>query len=1111
MKRTLLGRRRGWLGLATATWIAAALTIPARTVRADGPAQQVKPVVLFLLDTSGSMEYDIAGYLAESGDEDVLAVPVCTGVPGAGDGKSRYIAALEVLTGAFSPETYACEYDPRTWPPSREDRGYPVPHVVPVGTQVENGLIDIASERFKFGVMTFDAIANPSPEAAGGYSYGPESPVNYGARNSNAATGWFVPPSASDDRDEVLARNAQVEASIVSTIPYGGTPLAPILRDALYFFQNDPAFQPYDPQTGQGDLYSMCRSKNVVLITDGRATLGEGTEGYLTAATYAGQLLAIGVKVYVIGFQLPAGVQSLVDAIAQAGGTQAARIVSDPAQLATVLSKILGNMETSIQSRTRIAVTQDTGNFTDRQYQFSAAYGLVEGRPGLFRGYLERSVYQCVSGDQAAVTEVQSLADRLAVTPDADRTVYTMLDGRLERFEASNSNLTLDRFGIAIPQQPGQVLLERRAPNALEGTCDPVPPPLDAYSEADRQAYIAYLIRYIRVTPDSCRYPYKLGAIVHSSPVIQGHLKDVDVPIPSFQQYKNSDVFRNRPTVLYVGTHDGMLHAFQVSRPNAQPNLDWGKEIWAFIPNQILKRLKDLPNRFQVLMDGEPVVKDILLSRTIGTLGTGTEAAAWRSVLVTGYGEGGRGYVALDVTDPENPSFLWEISPEGRWFVQNGVPMYESAGTAARSDFSRLGSTFSRAALGNVFLGSEEVAVAVFGAGARGDATNEYAGRSVFVVRLDTGEKLAEFGAGVNPSRVVDPCGIGENTAEPRVDLIGDVTCYSTFPGTFITRCFLGDRAGRLWRVDLGQSSTAQWKLQLFFDPYDSVNPTPSLSSALRAPASEAPAVAVQPYGANLVVVYGGGDPDRIDDFTARSFVASLTEMVPPAGQLQNLAHCSPFDETVCRDANRRTAVLNWKVFFGCDDRLNLIDPRPAEDQLQSGEVVKGERLMGAPVIFSNTAYFTTFAADTANACNPGIGWLWGVDFQRKAEDCMSPRPLLDVQGDNTITWVRKVRIGGQGQSSIPYGLTVAQKPACFNGEAPGDVLPPSECANCTPLASLTAPKPQVVVQTAVQGARSMDTLPASGGQVPEVAKATRNIINVIQNMLVSAWGFVFD
>ncbi len=33
----------------------------------------------------------------------------------------------------------------------------------------------------------------------------------------------------------------------------------------------------------------------------------------------------------------------------------------------------------------------------------------------------------------------------------------------------------------------------------------------------------------------------------------------------------------------------------------------------------------------------------------------------WKTVLVAGLNGGGRGYYALDVTDPDNPAALWEL------------------------------------------------------------------------------------------------------------------------------------------------------------------------------------------------------------------------------------------------------------------------------------------------------------------------------------------------------------------------------------------------------------------------------------------------------------------
>lgn len=1059
----------------------------------DSPFADVSPIVLLLMDTSGSMEYDVEGYSSETEDEDYLAVPACPAVDGT-YGKSRFIVASEVLTGSYIG--YSCTTDDRSTPPSREDKDYPVDHIIANGTQLENGLIDVTGRRFKFGLMTFDTVADPGAGQAGGYSYGDENPVNYGARNSNAPTGPFVKPVASDDEDDILAGNQAVEAALLATIPYGGTPIAPMLRDALDYFTTDPDLQPYDPETDTGDMFYGCRNRRIILITDGRANLGEDEDGYDLSVEYAEELKNAGVQVHVIGFQLPAGVVPTMGNIAAAGGGEA-HVAENGSELAALLSKILGNMETTIQSRTKVVVTDDTGNSYDRQYQFNAAYGLVEGSAGLVQGYLERSIYSCSTGNTVTLSGVQSISDKLNLMADDQRTIWTALGSQLQGFHVGNTNITIEALEIPVPASPGLIDLVDFSPTT-DGVCG-AGILGDAYEQNVRNQFRTNLIRYVRATSDSCRNGYKMGAVIHSTPAIQGHLKNIDVMIPSFQNYKAKPTFTNRPTMLYTGTHDGLFHAFEISRPDGGNHTDWGKEKWAFIPNHILKQLKDLPMDRRPLMDGEPVVKDVLLSRTLSSLSAPSEEADnWRSIVVSGYGRGGRGYFALDVTDPENPEFLWEISNEGRCAAGD---LNCPNGTGLANDFSKLGYTVSRPAIGNVYLGNEEVAVAVFGAGSGAGLAGD-AGRAVYVVRLDTGEKLEEFHATTIPDNVEDHCSGTPAGSEPAVGMIGDVTCYSTFPGTFITRCFLGDRAGRLWRVEMGSQSTANWKLQFFHDPYFSLNPRPGLNDAMRAPVLSAPGVAVKPFKNELVIVYGAGDTEAIEEFDKVTFVASLTETDNPESE------CAPFVETSCR-LTGYTAELNWKQFFGYDSVLNEIEN---PDQA-TGEKLKGEKMMGSPVLFSNVAYFVTFAPDVANACNPGVGWIWGLDYYGTDGDCMTPYPMLDQDG-SALTQndrVAKVRIGGIGGKAIPYGLTVARRPSCFDGASADSAQPPSQCPSCTPLAEMGGSGPEIIVQTATQDSASSDTIPSGSSDPPVVAKTTQSIFNAIQSLFVGAWGFVFD
>ena len=110
----------------------------------------------------------------------------------------------------------------------------------------------------------------------------------------------------------------------------------------------------------------------------------------------------------------------------------------------------------------------------------------------------------------------------------------------------------------------------------------------------------------------------------------------------------------SRASAVYVASNDGMLHAF---------NAETGKELWAYVPEMVLPELYRLadPNysqNHQYFVDGTPEVGDVCPSAP-ATPCSGTQ---WKTILVGGLNRGGKGYYALDITDPANPALLWEFT-----------------------------------------------------------------------------------------------------------------------------------------------------------------------------------------------------------------------------------------------------------------------------------------------------------------------------------------------------------------------------------------------------------------------------------------------------------------
>ncbi|WP_456397623.1 pilus assembly protein [Desulfurobacterium sp.] len=239
----------------------------------------------------------------------------------------------------------------------------------------------------------------------------------------------------------------------------------------------------------------------------------------------------------------------------------------------------------------------------------------------------------------------------LAFTSPDSRTIYTDIKGMLVEFNDFNKELISDYVG------------NLSKPSCLNGD-------------------ITNLIAFIRgMDVKGCRIrdiddsgdTWKLGDIIYSSPTI--------VKYPGY-------------SVVYVGANDGMLHAFRLgyvkdlnnslhpvkltdSSSSSSGTLA-GEELWAFIPSNALPYLKYLADpdyQHTYYVDLKPFVvtyKDrvILIGgmRFGGVPGNSSTLTPPANDAGVGYSS----YFALDITDPENPKFLWEFTSKGLGFTYSG-------------------------------------------------------------------------------------------------------------------------------------------------------------------------------------------------------------------------------------------------------------------------------------------------------------------------------------------------------------------------------------------------------------------------------------------------------
>lgn len=121
-----------------------------------------------------------------------------------------------------------------------------------------------------------------------------------------------------------------------------------------------------------------------------------------------------------------------------------------------------------------------------------------------------------------------------------------------------------------------------------------------------------------------------------------------------------------RKAVVYIAANDGMLHALDGggctgSPSNPSCNAGTGEELWAYIPSMVMPNLYKLADSDYTLnhryfVDGSPKTMDVK-----------DASGNWHTILVGGLNGGGKGYYALDVTNPDpaktggGPKVLWEF------------------------------------------------------------------------------------------------------------------------------------------------------------------------------------------------------------------------------------------------------------------------------------------------------------------------------------------------------------------------------------------------------------------------------------------------------------------
>jgi hypothetical protein len=469
----------------------------------------------------------------------------------------------------------------------------------------------------------------------------------------------------------------------------------------------------------------------------------------------------------------------------------------------------------------------------------------------------------------------------------------------------------------------------------------------------------ASLITAIRSLP--------LGAVVDSTPAIMD-APSLDPP-PDADYPGFADENSERRSIVWIGANDGMFHAIDARL---------GIEVWAYIPFNLLPKLYTLASGqpvgdFRYFVDGSPKIADVKID------------GKWRTYLVLGEGPGGTFYQTFDVTlddmvnsvgpasddiaqvlayfaDSSRIAFKWafpqysSFDPSIRLATQGAsdAPWGDVAANATAVE-KTVGETWSDPAVGEITNNLGGYAV-VTGSGflkwsiqQQANRGGVVAGTTFYVLDAKTGVASASKSVGSDGlAENVDNCATVNDCTKIKNALQADVVATGPPDSRYITKAYVGDLDGRLWRYDLTLSAgnvpqiVANTPLKL----YD--------------------AGASQPMFASMASVTVGGTQQYL-------FQGTGSDLLPSNGVSQSYALLVVLDNG---GSGTKTAQID----------LGKVDGAADDEKITAFPAVAGDI-----VFFTTTSFFPAiFCGDNMTANLYAFTFIGG--------------PAYDTNGDGTIT-----------------------------------------------------------------------------------------------------------
>ena len=446
--------------------------------------------------------------------------------------------------------------------------------------------------------------------------------------------------------------------------------------------------------------------------------------------------------------------------------------------------------------------------------------------------------------------------------------------------------------------------------------------------------------------------------------------------------------------VVFISTNSGYLHAFSPkldSAPNTTP-VERPKELFSFIPRELLTNIKpyysgetgkkyglDGPlsyyhhdlNQNGFLFDSNNRVEE----RQYG----GKKVKEYIHVYAS-MRRGGRNYYALDVTNPVEPKYLWQI-------------------TGGTGKFKKLGQTWSKMIPAKVKWDGQDTNVLFFGGGYDRDTedclgtgaslncsdgpvrrTDVTMGNAIFMVDALTGQYLWSA-SNDSSSELTLP--------EMTSSIVSDLNIIDTDQDGLADLIYSSDTGGRLWRIDLDNN--------------------PPASSGDDMIAYGGPIADMNGGGSNNIQFYNTVDVAYINDEKSSAlphFQLSIGSgyRAHPLNTITNNRFYIVNDYNV----TDKPTTANLSTFYQKITESDLVDtavngplvstskPKGIFHKLQYA----GEKVLARSTTAGNKIFFTTYRPNTgiaSTSCAPNVGYAYFYTLTPKYADGVTKNDTVSV------------------------------------------------------------------------------------------------------------------